>query len=76
MTLPRLKPMGLGHLPLTPSAVRRGRPCVYSERLFLNAVVIMVVRHLPTVHTLVAVLEKREMAAVRAALTEPEVLPA
>src|SRR5689334_12008236 len=35
------------------SAVRRGRPRVYAERLFLKAVVVMVLRHLPTVHALV-----------------------
>ncbi len=56
-------------LPLAPSVARRGRPCLYSERLFLKALVIMVVRHLPTVHALVAVLEQPEMAAVRAALS-------
>jgi hypothetical protein len=31
-------------LPLTPSTARRGRPCLYSEWLFLKAVVVMVVR--------------------------------
>jgi hypothetical protein len=62
-------------LPLAPSAVRRGRPCQYSERLFLKAVVVMVVRHLPTVHALVAVLDQPEMAAVRAALCEHGHLP-
>lgn len=50
------------------SAARRGRPCLYSERLFVKAVVVMVVRHLPTVHALWAVLEQPEMAAVRTAL--------
>jgi hypothetical protein len=58
-------------LPLAPSpAVRRGRPCRYAERLFLKAMVVMVVRHLPSVHALVAVLEQPEMATVRAALSE------
>jgi hypothetical protein len=57
-------------LPLASSAARRGRPCVYSERLFLKAVVVMVVRHLPAVHALLAVLEQPEMATVRAALSE------
>jgi hypothetical protein len=56
-------------LPLAPSTARRGRPCQYSERLFLKAVVIMVVRHLPSVHALVAVLQQPELAAVRAALS-------
>jgi Transposase DDE domain len=58
----------LDQLPLAPSAARRGRPCVYSEQLFLKGLVVMVVRHLPTVHALLAVLEEPSMAAVRAAL--------
>jgi hypothetical protein len=57
------------------SAARRGRPRVYSERLFLKAVVVMVVRHLPTVHALWAVLEQPDMAAVRAVLSEDGALP-
>lgn len=57
----------IDRVPLTPSSVaRRCRPCVYSERLFMKAVVVMVVRHLPTVHALLAVLEQPYMAAVRA----------
>ena len=61
--------------PLARSALRRGRPCQYSERLFLKALIVMVVRHLPTVHALVAVLDQPEMAAVRAALCEHGHLP-
>lgn len=57
------------------SAGRRGRPCVYSERLFVKAVVVMVVRHLPTVHALWAVLAQPDMALVRAALCERGTLP-
>jgi len=63
-------------LPLAPSAARRGRPCQYSDRLFLKAVVVMVVRHLPSVHALVAVLEQPELAPVRAALSEHGRFPA
>jgi hypothetical protein len=44
---------------------------VYSERLILKALVVMIVCHLPTVGTLLAVLEEPSMAAVRALLTEP-----
>jgi hypothetical protein len=69
----------LDDLPLAPAVVRRGRPCRYSERLFLKALVVLVVlvvRHLPTVHALVAVLEQPEMAAVRTALSEHGRLPA
>lgn len=65
----------IDELPLAPSAVRRGRPPQYTERLFLKALVVMVVRHLPTVHALVAVLNQPEMAEVRAALSEHGHLP-
>lgn len=60
-------------IPLPPEPVvpsRRGRPAVYSQRLVLKAVVIMVVRRLPTVHALLAVLDQPEMASVRALLCE------
>ena len=40
--------------PLPPRR-RRGRPAVYPDRLFLKALVIMIVRHLAQVHTLLAV---------------------
>ncbi len=57
-------------LPLPPSAPPgRGRPVVYGDRLFLKAVVLMVVRRLPTVHALLAVLAEPEMEPVRATLT-------
>jgi hypothetical protein len=50
----------------------RGRPYVYPDRLFLKALVVMIVRHLPSVHTLLEVLEQptTEMQQVRALLTE------
>jgi hypothetical protein len=53
-------------------APRRGRPTVYSDRLFLKALVIMIVKHLPQVHTLLAVLEQPtpEMQRLRELLTE------
>ena len=59
-------------LPLPPAPARRGRPPVYSDRLFLKALVIMIVKHLPRVHTLLAVLEEPtpEMQCLRALLTE------
>ena len=58
-------------IPLPPPPTRRGRgrPVVYSERLFLKALVIMIVRHLPTVGALLAVLEEPAMQSVRALLT-------
>jgi hypothetical protein len=50
----------------------RGRPRVYPDRLFLKALVIMIVKHLAQVHTLLAVLEEPtpEMRRLRALLTE------
>jgi hypothetical protein len=51
---------------------RRGRPVVYSDRLFLKALVVMVLRRLPNVHLLYNVLtqDTPEMAQVRAAMLE------
>ncbi len=63
-------------LPLPPP--RRGRPAVYSERLFLKALVVMVVKRLPTVHALLAVVaqDTPEMHRVRALLSEHGRFPA
>jgi Transposase DDE domain len=60
----------IDQLPLAPSAARRGRPYVYAERLFVKALVVMILRHLPTVHALLAVLAEPGMASVRDALSE------
>jgi hypothetical protein len=51
---------------------RGGRPPVYSDRLFLKALVIMLVRNVSTVSGLIAILEQPtwEMQALRARLTE------
>jgi len=59
-------------LPALPLKRGRGRPPVYPDRLFLKALVIMLVRHLSKVHTLLAVLEEPtpEMRSLRAVLTE------
>lgn len=50
----------------------RGRPKAYSERLFLKALVIMIVRHLHKVHELLSVLEQPtpEMMVLKDLLTE------
>jgi len=58
-----------------PSPRGRGRPPVYSDRLIVKALVIMVVKHLPRVHTLLAVLAEPEMAPLRACLTEQGTIP-
>ena len=57
-------------IPEPPPRRRRGRPPRYSERLFLKALVLMIVRHLPRVHTLLEVLAQPEMRPVRDLLTE------
>jgi hypothetical protein len=58
--------------PASPQRRPRGRPVVYSERLFLKALVIMIVRRLHKVHELLAVLDEptHEMRAVRELLKE------
>jgi hypothetical protein len=59
-------------IPLPSVPPHRGRPQVYPDRLFLKALVIMIVRHLATVHALLAVLEQptAEMQQLRSLLTE------
>jgi hypothetical protein len=67
------------HLPLPALPVKRGRghPKVYSDRLFLKAFVIMIVRYLLTVHDLLSVIAQPtpEMITLRALLTEQERFP-
>src|SRR5439155_24949049 len=59
-------------LPPPPAKRPRGRPKTYGERLFLKALVIMIVRHLHTVYELLSVLEQptTEMHTLRSLLTE------
>jgi hypothetical protein len=59
-------------LPLPPAPARRGRPAVYPDRLFLKALVVMIVKRLPKVHTLLEVLDQPtpEMRCLRALLAE------
>lgn len=59
-------------VPPQPDKRPRGRPKVYSDRLFLKALIIMLVRHLHTVHELLAVLAEptAEMQMLRSLLTE------
>src|SRR5918993_1334030 len=58
--------------PPPPPRPRRGRPVVYSEKLFLKALLIMIVRRLHRVGELLAVLEEptQEMRTVRELLKE------
>jgi DDE family transposase len=69
----------VARIPLPPPPPRRsrGRPPVYSDRLFLQGLLIMIVRRLETVHLLVAVLatDTAEMRRVRAVLAPNGRLP-
>lgn len=57
---------------------KRGRPHVYSDRLFLKALVIMIIRHVHTVHELLSVLAQptAEMRCLRKLLNEQGHFPA
>ena len=59
-------------LPPPPTKRRRGKPKFYPDRLFLKALVIMIVRHLRRPHELLSVLAQptAEMQTLRALLTE------
>jgi hypothetical protein len=63
--------------PPPPLKQGRGRPKVYPDRLFLKALVIMIVRHLHTVHELLAVLDQPtpEMQVLRTLLREQGTFP-
>ena len=58
--------------PPPPAKRGRGRPNFYDDRLFLKALVIMIVRHLHTVHELLGVLSQPtpEMKILRGMLTQ------
>lgn len=68
----------IDRIPAPPPARQRGRPAVYPERLFLKALVVMVLKRLPTVHALLAVLDQPtpEMRRLRLALTVDGRFPA
>lgn len=64
----------IDRIPMPPPAAKRGRgrPPVYTDRLFLKALVIMIIRQLHNVHVLLTVLEQpsAEMACLRSLLRE------
>ncbi len=64
-------------MPALPAKRGRGHPLVYPDRMFLKAVVIMIVRHLHTVHELLSVLAQptEEMRILRLLLTQQERFP-
>ncbi len=64
-------------MPPQPSKRERGHPIVYTDRLFLKALVIMIVGHLHKVNELLSVLAQptAEMAALRALLHEQGSFP-
>jgi len=67
--------MLIDRIPMPPRPVNpRGRPQVYPDRLFLKALVIMIVKRLPKVHLLLTVLAEPtpEMACLLALLTDEQ----
>ena len=72
--------MLIDRIPTPAEALKRarGRPKTYPDRLFLKALVIMIVRHLHKVHELLSVLEQPtpEMCKLRQLLTEQGRYPA
>jgi hypothetical protein len=64
-------------MPMPPAKRGRGHPKVYPDRLFLKALVIMIVRHLHTVHELLGVLAQPtpEIVTLRGLLTEQRCYP-
>lgn len=65
-------------VPPPPAKRGRGRPRTYPDRLFLQALVLMIVRHLHTVHALLSVLAQPtvEMQTLRGLLTVDGRFPA
>jgi len=57
-------------IPMPTPSNHQGRPKTYPDRLFLKALVIMVVKHLPKAHSLLAVLEEPKMQPLRDLLVE------
>ena len=64
-------------MPTQPTKRKRGHPIVYPDRLFLKTLVIMIVRHVHTVHELLSILAQptTEMTTLRQLVTEQESFP-
>jgi hypothetical protein len=64
-------------MPALSTKRERGRPKVYPDRLFLKALVIMIVRHLHTVHELLRVLAQptAEMRRLREGRSRARTVP-
>src|SRR4030095_11537201 len=64
-------------VPPPPAKRPRGRPKTYPERLFLKALIVMIVRHLHTVHELLTWLEQDtpDMRALHPLLTIEDQFP-
>jgi hypothetical protein len=64
-------------MPALPTKRERGRPKVYPDRLFLKALVIMIVRHLHNVHELLSVLAQptAEMRRLRDGRSRARTVP-
>jgi hypothetical protein len=65
-------------MPMSPQKRGRGHPKVYTDQLFLKALVIMIIRHLHNVHELLSVLAQptEEMRRLREILCEHGRFPA
>src|SRR5712691_12394366 len=65
-------------MPISTQKRERGHPKVYPDRLFLKAIVIMIVRHLHNVHELLSVLAQptAEMQRLRELVSEHGRFPA
>ena len=66
-----VKLVSLIPIPPTPLKRGRGRPHTYPDRLFLQALVILIIRHLITIHELLSVLAQPtpEMQTLRNVLS-------
>ena len=55
----------IDHVPMPSEPPRRGRPVIYSDRLMLKALAVMIIRRLYSPHALLAFLEQDDLVAAR-----------